>query len=130
MLEEFAQIESTMKASSNELTSTEQNALKMALKYISERLLISDAYLNRRYGLSRCTLGKIRKGEMVTRCYDVYFKTFVRVLNNHRRLGTELCELPQSGEIDLLLRDLLLVHFGLPTDREIQRFEVLNKLNV
>lgn len=99
----------------------------MALKYINNQLEISDTQIEQRCGISRRTLSRIRAGAKIPRAYPDYMDAFVSLLNEKRRLYVRLGDTTRSSKIDLLLRDLLLVHCGLPTDAEIARNERAKK---
>lgn len=110
-------------AFSNKTFFTEQNALTMSLDFITNRLELKDTYLNQRYGLNRCTLSKIRRGESVTRVYKDFMHVFIKILHEQRLEYRKTMDFDRLNMIDHLLRDILLVEYGFATDEEISRFQ-------
>lgn len=112
-------------ATSKTLKFSGQKALTMALCFISETLEIKDMYLNMAYGLNRCTLCRIRKGEDVPRSHAHYMRVFISILNEHRRSYAEASDYERANRISGLLRDMLLVEYCIPTDGEIMEHETI-----
>jgi len=124
-------IEPTMSANpEKKLETTELDALNVALKYIVDNLGISRKQLAVRFGLCRLTLCRVYQGRKLERAYDFYFGAFVRLLNEKRLVALSLNDKKREEEIDMLLRDLLLIHCGVPSDREIAKFERRKKYGV
>lgn len=105
-------------ATSKTLKFSEQNALTMALSYITDMLEIKDTYLQTKYGVNRCTLSKIRKGEEAPRAHDFYMRVFISILNDHRTVFARAMDYERANRISALLRDMLLVEYDIPTDNE------------
>lgn len=91
----------------------EPNALSMALDYISNKMEMKDVYLNERYGLNRCSLSKIRKGEDIPRAHQYYLHSFVRILNERRLWLIKSHDFEKAKVITVLLCDMLLAEHKL-----------------
>lgn len=113
------------------LTNSEENKpqklgsspLAVALRFINDKLNISDLQLVERYGVSRTTLHRIRIGKTISRASSVYLTVFVDLLNEKRLIAERLGDHAKSQDIDYLLRDLLLLHFGIPLEGEFEPLE-------
>ena len=95
----------------------------IALKYINEKLNISDLQLVERYGLSRTTMHRIRNGKTIARAASFYLSVFVDLLNEKRLIAERLGDQAKAQDIDYLLRDLLLLHFGIPLEGDFEPLE-------
>ncbi len=114
-----------------ELMVTEQNALTMALKFILKNFKnVTFSQLEKEYGLSRRTLYRILDSGSAPRCYDAYMRVCVHIINEKRRAALTVGNQTLCDDIDLLLRDMMLVHYGEPTDEEIRRFVLKKKYGV
>lgn len=91
----------------------------VALKYINEKLNISDLQLAERYGLNRITLQKIKNGHKLPRAYHFYLSVFIDILNEKRQTAERINDTARQQDIDCLLRYLLLLHFGIEPDDEL-----------
>lgn len=130
-MEGLQTIEPTMSANpETKPQSTELDPLRVALKFIVERLGLSRVQLTERYGLSRMSLYRLWQGDRLERAYDFYLGVFVRILNERRLLALKLGDTERQQEIDHLLRDLLLMHCGVPTDAELAQSERQKKNGV
>lgn len=83
----------------------------VALKFINEKLNISDLQLAESYGVSRTTLSRIKNGVKLTRSYHYYLGVFVDVLRDKRLVAERTRNHVMVQHIDYLLRDLILLHF-------------------
>lgn len=90
----------------------------VALKYINEKLKISDLQLAEKYGLNRITLQKIKTGHELPRAYHFYLSVFIDILNEKRQTAERIKDTARQQDIDYLLRYLLLLHFGISTNDE------------
>lgn len=114
-----------------ELRVSGQNALAMALKFILKNFKnVTFSVLEKEHGLSRRTLYRIQDGGPAPRCYDTYMRVCVHIINEKRRAALTIGNQKLCDDIDLLLRDMMLVHYGEPTDEEIRRFELKKKYGV
>lgn len=106
------------------LTVTRQHALTMALKFITTQFKnITIAQLEKNYQLSHSTLYRIENDMDVPRSANDYMRVFVRIIGAKRRSALLMGRTDLVDDIDHLLRDMMLVQNGVPTDEEIDHPE-------
>ena len=107
-------------SNTGELKVTRQKALTMALRFMLYNFKnITITQLEKEHGLARKTLYRILDGNDLPRCTDVYMRVFVRIINDRRRSALTMGMSDLIDDINHLFRDLMLVQYGVPTDREI-----------
>ena len=111
-------------SNTGELKVTRQKALTMALKFITTRFKnITIPQLESEYGLSHTTLYRIRDKKAVSKSTEHYMRVFVRIISTKRHYAQLTGNDQLVTHIDHLLRDLMLVQNGVPTDAEIRLYE-------
>lgn len=110
-------------SNTSELQVTQLKAPTLALKFITTRFKnINITQLEEEYGLSRKTLYRILDENDLPRCSHKYMHVFVRIISAKRRFAQLNGNTDLVKDIDLLLRDLILVQHDVPTDDEILHF--------
>ncbi len=118
-------------STTSELKVTRQKALTLALRFMLKMFKnVTISQLEKEHRLSRKTLYRILNEEEIPRCSDDYMCVFVCILNAKRRSAQLMGNHKLEEDIDHLLRDLMLVQYGVPTDDEILHFEHQQKIGV
>lgn len=106
-------------SNTSELQVTQLKAPTLALKFITTRFKnINITQLEKEYGLSHSTLDRIRKNKAVPNSHDYYIRVFVRIIDAKRQSAQISGNDRLVQHIDHVLRDLMLVQNGIPTDAE------------
>ena len=108
---------------------TEQDALVFALACL-KCLKISNLALAERYGLRANTLTDISMGKRITRGREKYMQSFVRELNCVRRVALKRGDAETETMVMRWLGEIMLVQYGLATDKEIAISERGDRLRI
>lgn len=109
------------KSHSSELQVSRQNVLTMTLRFLLDNFNnITVTQLEKEYGFPRKNLYRFLHGKSYPRYIDDYMRVFVRILNERRKAALVSGQSDLVASIDHQLRDITLVHYGVPIDDEME----------